>query len=433
MNYEEALNFIHGRQKFKKHPNLNTIKLLLKKLNNPQDKINGIHIAGTNGKGSTLAFLRNIFQAEGLKVGSFTSPFLIRFNERISVNGVAISDQEIIELVSKIKPIVDDMDKNLKDLGPTEFEIVTAMMFLYFANNPVDIVLVEVGLGGLLDSTNVFTPKVSVITTIGYDHMKILGNTIGEIANQKAGIIKDKVDCVVGKLPNDAFNVINQVCQERKSKLFVPKKDYFISNCKEASWKEDFSFSNDLVSLNNLTIKMLGQYQIDNAACAIETYIRYKSINNQSIEYKILKKGLMETFWAGRFEKLNENPTVVIDGAHNEPAVLELSKLLKSHFSNNEIYIVLAILSDKQYLKMINTLASISNVHLILTEFSGPENRKAADMNDILKAVNAKHPVRFVPKWKLAIMKSVNEMSSNDLLLITGSLYFISDVRKLFY
>lgn len=433
MNYEEALNFIHGRQKFKKHPNLNTIKLLLKNLNNPQDKINGIHIAGTNGKGSTLAFLRNIFQAEGLKVGSFTSPFLIRFNERISVNGVAISDREIVKLVSKIKPIVDDMDKNLKDLGPTEFEIVTAMMFLYFANNPVDIVLVEVGLGGLLDSTNVFIPKVSVITTIGYDHMKILGNTIGEIAEQKAGIIKDKVDCVVGKLPNEALNVINQVCQKHKSKLFAPEKDYFISNFKTASWKEKFSFSNDLASFNNLTIKMLGKYQIDNAACAIETYIRYKFINNQLIDYGILKKGLMDTFWAGRFEKMNDNPTVVIDGAHNEPAVLELSKLLKSHFSNNEIYIVLAILSDKQYLKMINTLASIRNVNLILTEFSGPKNRKAADMNDILQTINAKHPVRFVPKWKLAIMESVNEMSSNDLLLITGSLYFISDVRKLFY
>ncbi|WP_105957163.1 bifunctional folylpolyglutamate synthase/dihydrofolate synthase [Apilactobacillus quenuiae] len=433
MNYEEALNFIHGRTKFKKHPNLNTIKLLLKKLNNPQDKINGIHIAGTNGKGSTLAFLRNIFQAEGLKVGSFTSPFLIRFNERISVNGMPISDKEIVDLVSIIQPIVKCMDEELEHGGPTEFEIVTAMMFLYFAKHPVDIVLVEVGLGGLLDSTNVFKPKVSVITTIGYDHMKILGNTLGEIANQKAGIIKNNVDCVIGKLPSEALEVIKNVCYEQKSNLFVPEQDYFISDCNEKSWKENFSFSNNLISIDNLSINMLGQYQIDNAACAIETYIRYKKNNYQSINYKIIREGLINTFWAGRFEKLNDKPTVVIDGAHNEPAVLELSKLLKHHFSNNEIYIVLAILSDKQYLKMINTLANINNVHLILTEFSGPENRKSAALNHILEAVNAKHPVKFVPKWKIAIMKSVNEMSNDDLLLITGSLYFISDVRKLFY
>lgn len=216
MNYNDAINYIHGRKQFKKHPNLDTIKLLLSKLDNPQNKINAIHVAGTNGKGSTVAFLRNLFQADGYSVGTFTSPFIIKFNERISVNGVPITNDELVQLVEEIKSIVDIMDTELGLNAPTEFEIITAMMFKYFADNPVDVVIVEVGIGGILDSTNVFTPKVSVITTIGYDHMKILGNTLSEIAAQKAGIIKPRVPVVVGNLPDDALNVIKKTAQQKK-------------------------------------------------------------------------------------------------------------------------------------------------------------------------------------------------------------------------
>ncbi|UQS85173.1 bifunctional folylpolyglutamate synthase/dihydrofolate synthase [Apilactobacillus apisilvae] len=433
MNYEDAINFIHGRHKFSKHPTLDVIKSLLFKLNNPQDKINGIHIAGTNGKGSTLTFLRNIFQAEGLNVGSFTSPFLIKFNERISVNGIPIKDSEIIDLINLIKPIVEQMDDDLAGDGPTEFEIVTTMMFLYFAKNPVDIVLVEVGIGGLLDSTNVFTPKVSVITTIGYDHMKILGNTLSEIAAQKAGIVKEKVDCVVGKLPTEALNVIKSICEDKRSKLFIPDYNYCIHKEREGSWSEKFLFSDNKNELKDLTIKMLGNYQIDNAGCAIEAYVRYKALNNEPINVKVIKKGLLNSFWAGRFEKVSVDPLVVIDGAHNQPAIVELADLLKNHFHNYDIYIVLAILDDKQYMNMINILAKIKNVHITLTEFNGPNNRKSTDMSEVIGDIYSENKVNFVPQWKLAIMDNAKQMSADDLLLITGSLYFISDVRKLFY
>ncbi|WP_369395586.1 bifunctional folylpolyglutamate synthase/dihydrofolate synthase [Lentilactobacillus senioris] len=190
--YEDALAFIHGRGKFKKIPTLKRMQRFMDLLEDPpQTKIRPIHVAGTNGKGSTVAFLRSLFEQQNLTVGTFTSPFLIKFNERISVNGIPITDNEVTELARKVKPIVDQLDQELPEGGPpTEFEIVTAMMFIYFASHPVDVVIVEVGIGGLYDSTNVLTPALSIITTIGYDHMQILGNTLTEIATQKAGIIK---------------------------------------------------------------------------------------------------------------------------------------------------------------------------------------------------------------------------------------------------
>ncbi len=217
-SYQEALAFIHGRTKFKKIPTLKRMRRFLDELGAPDKRINAIHIAGTNGKGSTLAFLRNIFQEDGKTVGSFTSPFLMKFNERISVNGVPISDSEILRLAQTVYPIVKKLDDELPEGGPTEFEIVTAMMFTYFAEGHADIILIEVGLGGLFDSTNVIVPKVSVITSIGWDHMHILGDTLPKIAAQKAGIIKPGVPVVVGGVDQESLAVIKKPPRKRAAR-----------------------------------------------------------------------------------------------------------------------------------------------------------------------------------------------------------------------
>ncbi|KRM68689.1 folylpolyglutamate synthase [Apilactobacillus ozensis DSM 23829 = JCM 17196] len=431
MNYNDAINYIHGRKQFKKHPNLDTIKLLLSKLDNPQNKINAIHVAGTNGKGSTVAFLRNLFQADGYSVGTFTSPFIIKFNERISVNGVPITNDELVQLVEEIKSIVDIMDTELGLNAPTEFEIITAMMFKYFADNPVDVVIVEVGIGGILDSTNVFTPKVSVITTIGYDHMKILGNTLSEIAAQKAGIIKPRVPVVVGNLPDDALNVIKKTAQQKNSSIDVFAESFTTHKKTSLGWLEKFDFSNDDIKIKDISIKMLGVYQVHNAACALQAYLIYQNEFKNSISISNIKTGLLKTSWAGRFEELNSSPLVVIDGAHNEPAVKELAKLIDNHFYDKEVYIILAVLADKQYIKMINTLLKVKNIHLVLTEFDGVGTRKAADFKKLITEID-NDSVTFINNWKEAIAEVSTEMSDDDVLIITGSLYFISDVRKLF-
>lgn len=433
MDYQTALSFIHGRYKFKKHPSLDIIKDLLNRLDNPQDKINAIHVAGTNGKGSTVAYLRNIFQADYKTVGTFTSPFLIKFNERISVNGNPILDDELIELVEKIKPIVEEMDEQLQGGGPTEFEIITAMMFLYFSKHPVDVVIVEVGIGGILDSTNVFEPTVSVITTIGMDHMKLLGDTIPKIASQKAGIIKQKRPVVIGKVNDDVMEVFNKKASELNAPLYAYGSEFETSQpVLNNNWQQSFDYEDDDNLVRNIKTSLLGFYQPHNAACAIKAYILHQQDKGKEVNSSAIIDGISKTTWPGRFERVNDQPLVVLDGAHNIDAVNEIKKLLTKDFALNEIYIIIGILSDKDYMDMLNILGSIKNVHLVLTKFEAYGSRQSVDVDEISGQINAQNSVSVIDDWKKAIAQTVGEMSEDEMILITGSLYFISDVRKLF-
>lgn len=433
MDYESALDFIHGRYKFKKHANLDTIKRLLKELGNPEKSLKIIHVGGTNGKGSTVSYLKNIFMAEGKTVGTFTSPFITRFNERISVNGQPISDDDLVELVTTIKPIVDKLDLELAEDGPTEFEIITAMMFLFFSQQPIDVAIVEVGIGGILDSTNVLTPVVSVITTIGMDHMQLLGNTIQEIATQKAGIIKDKRDVVIGNVNDEAMEVFIAETKAKKSALYAFDNQFTISNLKNTNrWTQTFDYEDDQVVIRKLESQLLGEYQSHNAACAIKAYLLYKKFENEDASRDAIVDGIKKTTWPGRFEKVNELPLVVLDGAHNVDAMNQLKKLIKNYFSGTEIYIIIGILSDKNYMEMLNIIGSINNVHLVLTKFEAYGSRQSADVDQIASSIKSKNDVQVIDDWREAIANVASEISDDDMILVTGSLYFISDVRKLF-
>ncbi|CAI2583836.1 Folylpolyglutamate synthase [Apilactobacillus kunkeei] len=433
MDYETALSFIHGRYKFKKHPSLDIIKDLLNRLDNPQEGINAIHVAGTNGKGSTVAFLRNIFQADHKTVGTFTSPFLIKFNERISVDGTPISDDELVELVETIKPIAEQMDEELPGGGPTEFEIITAMMFLYFAKHPVDVVIVEVGIGGILDSTNVFEPTVSVITTIGMDHMKLLGDTIPKIASQKAGIIKKNRPVVIGKVDDDAMDVFKQKAGELNAPLYAYESEFNTTKpVMNNNWQQSFDYEDDDNLVRNIKTSLLGFYQPHNAACAIKAYILHQQDHGKDINSSAIVNGIANTTWPGRFERVNDQPLVVLDGAHNIDAVNEIKKLLTKDFTSNEIYVIIGILADKDYMDMLNILGSIKNVHLVLSKFEAYGSRQSVDVDEISDQIKAKNPVTVIDDWKQAIAQTAGELSEDDMILITGSLYFISDVRKLF-
>ncbi|MEJ6400392.1 bifunctional folylpolyglutamate synthase/dihydrofolate synthase [Nicoliella lavandulae] len=431
-SYQAALDYIHGRVKSHKDATMRRMQMLMQRLGHPERKINAIHVAGTNGKGSTVAFLRNLLQAAGLTVGTFTSPFIVRFNERISVDGIPISDDELVRLVQKVKPIVAEIDAMMPNEGPTEFEVLTAMMFAYFAEGHADVVIVEVGIGGDNDSTNVIQPKLSVITTIGYDHMRFLGNTLESIAGHKAGIIKEHVPVVIGRIAAGPKHVIEVTASQHHAPLLALGTQFSVQSEPVAGWHEQFRFADRSQTIDAIKTNLMGDFQIDNAAVAIESFIQFMQMNHQPVTSQMIKTGILNTEWAGRFEKLNDQPLVVIDGAHNMPAIEEIEKNIKNHFSDREFYIILAILADKQYLAMIKKLAQIKNVHLILTEFQGPSQRSAADLSSIADAVAANHPIDFEPNWQQAIVSATNEMSQDDVLLITGSLYFISDVRALF-
>ena len=430
--YQDALAFIASRQKFKRSPKLDRMRLLMKKLGDPQRRINMIHVTGTNGKGSVVTFLRNLLEQAGYTVGTFTSPYLVKFNERISVNGRPVSDDTILRLTREVAPAAKALDRALPEGGPTEFEVITAMMFKYFAEGHADIVIVEVGIGGRYDSTNVLVPEVSAITTVSWDHMQILGNTLPKIAYQKAGIIKRGKPVVAGRISSAPLAVIKKVARQKHSRLAILGRDFSVKRHRPTGWNEIFDFKSKSLVLRRALVNMVGAYEVDNAAVAVETYVQFCRLHQLPINQRVVMKGLAATFWAGRFEKLNDSPLVAIDGAHNVPAVRAIRPILARRFAQRDVYVILAIFADKQYRKMVKILGQIRNVHLVLTEFQGPGHRGAANLAPLAKRIHANHPVYFVPNWKRAIVKTVSMMSADDVLLITGSLYFISNVRPLF-
>lgn len=424
--YEEALNWIHGRKIFGMKPGLKRMEWMLEKLGSPQEKIKAIHVAGTNGKGSTVTFLRNMLEANGKIVGTFTSPYIETFNERISVNGSPISDEEIIRLANIVYPLACELEETELD-GPTEFEVITTMMFIYFGEGHADVVVIEVGLGGLLDSTNVVTPIVSVITTIGLDHMQILGESLVEIASQKAGIIKPNVPVVAGKIPEKALQIIQTIAEKNRSPIKIFKKDYWSSKCQTLpTWGEQFTFEDEYIYLNQIQIKMLGQHQIENAMVAIEALQTYCHQTGLKLNHEATRRGLKTAFWPGRMEKISDSPMIVLDGAHNEPAIRRLIETINADFKQQEIHLIFAVLQDKAVSNMISLLDDLPNVRIILTTFDNPRAAKVKELQSYVKS-----GITIKEHWQEALADVIQEMDEKDIIFITGSLYFISEVREL--
>ncbi len=432
-NYDDALAFIHGRTKFKKVPTLKRMRRFLQELGNPQENLDYLHITGTNGKGSTTAMLRSMLMADGLSVGTFTSPFIVRFNERISLNGQPIPDDELVKTVQKVAPIVDYLDEVLPEGGPTEFEIDTAIMFTWFAKMRPDVVILEVGIGGLFDSTNVIVPKVSGIVSVGYDHMHVLGDTLGEIAAQKAGIIKPKVPVVIGRLPKAARQVIIEAAQDKQAPLYENGRQFTAKKLNDHQLKNEIEYDGLMIHRQRFQLGLLGEYQVDNAAVAITMAQLYLKQQGLPIDVGSFRQGLADTRWPGRLEVVNDSPLVVLDGAHNLPGMQALTTTIKDDFKNMEIYVLVAILADKQYQLMLGEIASLPNVHLMLTNFAGPgPKRPSADLKKAAQDIETRWPIKTAASWQEGLLKISKEASADDAILITGSLYFISEVRSFF-
>lgn len=432
-NYDDALAFIHGRTKFKKVPTLKRMRRFLQELGNPQENLDYLHITGTNGKGSTTAMLRSMLMADGLSVGTFTSPFIVRFNERISLNGQPIPDDELVKTVQKVAPIVDYLDEVLPEGGPTEFEIDTAIMFTWFAKMRPDVVILEVGIGGLFDSTNVIVPKVSGIVSVGYDHMHVLGDTLGEIAAQKAGIIKPKVPVVIGRLPKAARQVIIEAAQDKQAPLYENGRQFTAKKLNDHQLKNEIEYDGLMIHRQRFQLGLLGEYQVDNAAVAITMAQLYLKQQGLPIDVRSFRQGLADTRWPGRLEVVNDSPLVVLDGAHNLPGMQALTTTIKDDFKNMEIYVLVAILADKQYQLMLGEIASLPNVHLMLTNFAGPgPKRPSADLKKAAQDIETRWPIKTAASWQEGLLKISKEASADDAILITGSLYFISEVRSFF-
>ncbi|MFD1319454.1 bifunctional folylpolyglutamate synthase/dihydrofolate synthase [Loigolactobacillus zhaoyuanensis] len=428
-DYQTALIKIHSRPKMHKEGSLKRMQRAVAAFDHPEKKLTAIHVAGTNGKGSVVNDLRYLANEQGMTVGTFTSPFLMRFNERISIDGEPISDADLLDLVNQVGPQVATLDAAAPDDQITEFEFVTLLMLVYFVQQPLDLVIIEVGIGGLTDATNVITPLVSVITTIGYDHMALLGDTLAEITTHKAGIIKSGQPVVVGRLPAEALAVVTDTAQRNQSQLYRLGADFKTTRQQAlASWGETFDFTGLQQQIKGVELPMLGDYQVDNAAVAIATFILALQQLQQTTDAKTIKQGLAQAKWLGRLEKLNEQPLIVLDGAHNEPAMQALASTLQANFSHLEIYIIFAALQDKATAQMLAILERLPNVHLILTQFTG--NSRVASVDELEQASEQELPI--YTHWQMALQAVLQEASADDMLLLTGSLYFVSEVRHYF-
>lgn len=431
--YEEALAFIHGRAKFKKEPTLKRMRLFLERLGNPQQGQHYIHITGTNGKGSVAAMLRTILLNCGLTVGSFTSPFITRFNERIEYNGHQISDENLVRLTQKVAPVALELDEELPAGGPTEFEVDTAIMFCYLQEKQPDVILLEVGIGGLYDSTNVIIPEVSVITTVGWDHMKYLGNTLGAIASQKAGIIKPGAPVVIGKLPLEAQQVIAQKVTECGDHLYQLGSEFTATKVNGKGVEPILDYRGLTIHHGRYQLNLAGDYQVENAAVAVTAAQLFLQRSGLPVDLAAIKEGLATAKWPGRMEKVSTEPLVFLDGAHNLPGMQALVKTIRDDFNDRDVYVLVAILADKQYDLMLGELASLGNVHLMVTNFAGPgPKRPSADLSQAVGEIKTRYPVQVAGDWQAGLVDLAHQLSADDVLIVTGSLYFISDVRHLF-
>lgn len=404
----DTISWIHSFKANGRRPDLKRMEALLEKLGNPQKTFPAIHIVGTNGKGSTSSYLQHILTSSGYKAGTFTSPYIHRFNERISIDGKDIPDHDLDQTVQQIKPIIENQDIIGKFGKVTEFELITLIMFHYFATiNPVDIAIIEAGIGGSYDSTNVFRPLALVCPSISLDHQDTLGDTLTKIAEHKVGALKKQVPFIFGPVTEEVRQDFYQKARELASPTYELGQDFHLL---ENSKAFDFVYQDQTIS--HIELAMLGQHQKANASLAAMTSLilapQFPKITSEHI-----KHGLEKTHWPGRTELIRDN--LMLDGAHNEDSIAKLVQVLKSQFSDRTIHVLFAGIGRKPLDKMLGQLADFN---LAVTSFDFYEARplelypdkydKVEDFRDWLNQAE----------------------SSEDFFVLTGSLYFISQVRN---
>ncbi|QQL00318.1 bifunctional FolC family protein [Streptococcus oralis] len=404
----EVEEWLHSRIGLNFRSGLGRMQRAVDLLGNPERTYPIIHVTGTNGKGSTIAFMRELFVAHGKKVGTFTSPHIISIHDRICINGQPIADEDFVHIANQVK----EMEKILLETHDqlSFFELLTLIALLYFKEQGVDLVLLEVGIGGLLDTTNVVTGEIAVITSIGLDHQETLGDSLEEIAEQKAGIFKAGKKAVIAKLAPEAKLVCQNTARELGVDLYQAGRDFTLTAG---------DFSSSLASFSQLEIGLEGAYQQENAALALETFLLFMASGGGRVEEEFVRRALKETHWAGRLERIR--PQIYLDGAHNLPALTRLVEFIQGKIQQGyQIRILFGALKRKDYQGMLGYLSKqLPKVELKITGF---DYQGSLDEKDVVG-------YDLIPSYGDFIREFEDKANGQDLLFVTGSLYFISEVR----
>lgn len=423
MNYEEALARIHSFQKYGSRLGLERMTVLMELLGNPEDRMNIIHVAGTNGKGSVCRYLATVLQENGYRVGLYTSPYLERFTERIEFDGEEISEMDLASCTEEVLVQVEKMVSQGYE-PPTEFELVTAIGFVYFSRKPLDFLVLEVGLGGKGDSTNLIkTPAATVITSISFDHMDQLGHTLVEIASEKAGIIKEGCPIIYNIEDPNAKAVVQKIAKEKGCDSYdvttIPKK------CLQSSIEGSaFEFG---MEGTQVEISMAGAHQVENGACALTVIEVLNKKGIIRVDSEKVKVGMKRAKQAGRLELLQIKPTILLDGAHNEAGVLALSQTIGEHMACQKLLLVIGILADKDVDRMIDAYRCIPG-DIVASE---PDNPRRLSSKDLCQKILATgRTCQAIGDWQRACDYVEAHKQDYDGIIFSGSLYLIGKVRE---
>lgn len=425
MNYQESLAYLDSLGKFGIRLGMERIEGLLRELGNPEQQIKTIHVTGTNGKGSVSSMITNILLAANLKTGKFTSPHLVKYNERITINGQDIDDDSFADLLTIVKTAADSVVANGVCEQPTQFEILTAAAFLYFALENVDYAVIEVGMGGLWDSTNVITPIVSVITNVSLDHTDHCGKTVERIAMQKAGIIKENVPVVTAAEGDDALGPIKAVAMFKQAKLYIYGRAFWGTEVESSMEGQTFTLHAGEYYSSDYSIRLPGEHQIANTSVAI---VAAKLVSKQDdrINELALHIGVANTVWPGRLERIAQAPDVILDGAHNPAGAEALRKALDKYYPEGKRIFVLGMMGDKDMTGVISRL--IRPMDIVYT----------VKADDGARAAAAEELAGFVGVQALAMSSladayeaAVSRADSDSVVCICGSLYLVGNFKNL--
>lgn len=426
ISFHQCLDKIYKLGRFGIKLELDTISNILQLLNNPQKNYNLVHVAGTNGKGSTATYIASILTKAGFKTGLYTSPHLVRFNERITIDNEQISNNQVVDIYEAIH--ANDIGKR----KATFFEIVTAMGLLHFSEQNVDWAVVETGMGGRFDATNIINPEVSVITNLSIEHTDYLGNTIQALAIEKGGIIKTNTPVVTGISQPSGIKTIKKIAKEKNSDLFVFKKEFSI---RKNPGRDTYNYNGLNKSFHNLTKPLPGSFQKENlslalAACELIFKKFNKTDNRYCLNENLVKKGLASAKWPGRLEYIQHNPLVIIDGAHNLKAAAALGKHLSSKIKDRNITMVIGILDDKPYEKMLESLVPFAE-NIIITKAKIDRSLDPAVLKKSACQFTQK-PVTIIEDVKQAVTHAIDSSNEKDAVCIAGSLYVAGEAREKF-